>query len=46
VLQLGGEARMNMPGRLGGNWAWRMREDQLKAAPMDWLAELTGRYSR
>ncbi len=23
-LRLGSEARMNLPGRLGGNWAWRM----------------------
>ena len=24
VLRLGNEARMNYPGRMGGNWAWRM----------------------
>jgi len=24
VLNLGGEARMNFPSRLGGNWEWRM----------------------
>ena len=24
-LSLGNEARMNFPGRLGGNWTWRMR---------------------
>ena len=24
VLHLGGEARMNLPGSAGGNWAWRM----------------------
>lgn len=26
VLGLGGEARMNFPSRLGGNWEWRMSE--------------------
>ena len=25
VLHLGGEARMNLPGSTGGNWAWRMK---------------------
>jgi 4-alpha-glucanotransferase len=24
VLSLGGEARMNFPSKLGGNWEWRM----------------------
>ena len=24
-LHLGGEARMNFPGTVGGNWLWRMR---------------------
>ena len=24
ILGLGGEARMNLPGTVGGNWAWRM----------------------
>jgi len=25
ILHLGGEARMNLPGSAGGNWAWRMK---------------------
>ena len=25
VLHLGGEARMNLPGSIGGNWVWRMK---------------------
>ncbi len=29
VLELDTEARMNYPGRLGGNWAWRMGTDAL-----------------
>jgi 4-alpha-glucanotransferase len=30
VLGLGGEARMNYPSRLGGNWEWRMGEKDLR----------------
>lgn len=29
VLNLGGEARMNFPGKLGGNWGWRFTLDQI-----------------
>ena len=29
VLALGGYARMNYPGSIGGNWTWRMKPDQL-----------------
>ena len=29
VLGLGGEARMNVPGREGGNWGWRLEPGQL-----------------
>jgi 4-alpha-glucanotransferase len=28
-MRLGGEARMNFPGRLGGNWTWRLNPDLL-----------------
>ncbi|HNC07730.1 MAG TPA: 4-alpha-glucanotransferase [Anaerolineales bacterium] len=30
VLALGGEARMNFPSRLGGNWEWRMSENDFR----------------
>ncbi|GIW23943.1 4-alpha-glucanotransferase [Meiothermus sp.] len=30
VLGLGSEARMNFPGRLGGNWSWRYTEGTLE----------------
>lgn len=30
VLSLGGEARMNFPSKLGGNWEWRMKENDLR----------------
>ena len=29
TLNLGGEARMNFPGKLGGNWMWRFTWDQI-----------------
>ena len=29
LLDLGTEARMNFPGKLGGNWEWRMADDDL-----------------
>ena len=29
ILGLGGHARMNYPGTIGGNWIWRMKPDQL-----------------
>ena len=31
VLGLGGEARMNLPGTIGGNWLWRMKDGALTA---------------
>jgi 4-alpha-glucanotransferase len=31
VLSLGGEARMNFPSKLGGNWEWRMNEGDMRA---------------
>lgn len=31
ILNLGGEARMNFPGKLGGNWMWRFTWDQIDA---------------
>jgi 4-alpha-glucanotransferase len=46
LLQLGSEARMNLPGKLGGNWSWRMRRDQLATSALDWLADLTALYGR
>lgn len=30
VLGLGGEARMNFPSTLGGNWEWRMKDEDLR----------------
>lgn len=30
VLGLGGEARMNFPSKLGGNWEWRMNDEDFR----------------
>jgi 4-alpha-glucanotransferase len=32
ILELGSEARMNVPGRIGGSWRWRLAPGQLTAA--------------
>jgi 4-alpha-glucanotransferase len=41
LLNLGGGARMNVPGQAGGNWRWRLTADMLPRASFDWLGELT-----
>ncbi len=46
VLDLGTEARMNYPGRLGGNWAWRYSADALTPARQERLRDLAVLYSR
>lgn len=43
ILNLGGEARMNFPGKLGGNWSWRFTWNQIPEflpASLKKLAEL------
>jgi 4-alpha-glucanotransferase len=46
VLGLGSEARMNTPGRIEGNWNWRLRRGQLTAKHAARLRELTARHGR
>ena len=46
VLNLGGEARMNFPGKLGGNWAWRFSWDQVQPHLAGYYKELTELYER
>lgn len=46
LLALGSEARMNMPGRAAGNWAWRYSAEMLKDWHRDWLAHMTQMYNR
>jgi len=46
VLDKGTEARMNLPGRIAGNWGWRFTEGELTqqhAARLEELATLYGR---
>jgi 4-alpha-glucanotransferase len=46
VLNLGSEARMNVPGRAEGNWAWRCTSEMLSDASFEALADLTRRFNR
>jgi 4-alpha-glucanotransferase len=46
VLGLGSEARMNTPGTVEGNWAWRMREGDLTPAAAARLRDVTQRTGR
>jgi 4-alpha-glucanotransferase len=46
VLGLGSEARMNLPGRESGNWAFRFSWDQLNPAMVARLRELVDLYQR
>jgi 4-alpha-glucanotransferase len=46
VLNLGSEARMNFPGRLGGNWTWRFEWQQLNDDLTQLYKELTILYER
>jgi len=46
VLGLGGEARMNLPGRVSGNWKWRYRRDALTADLAARLKSLATIYDR
>jgi 4-alpha-glucanotransferase len=46
ILGLGTEARMNMPGRRGGNWAWRSAAAALTDEVKDRLAHMTDIYGR
>lgn len=46
VLELGSEARMNVPGAADGNWGWRFTWDQLHPGRAEWFASLAGETSR
>ena len=46
VLGLGGEARMNRPATLEGNWEWRMVADRLTPDLARKLREITEMYGR
>ena len=46
ILNLGKEARMNVPGRAEGNWRWRSTEAMLSDPRFEWLSELTKNAKR
>lgn len=46
VLDLGPDARMNVPGSAERNWVWRVTEEQMSALPAERLRELTCLYGR
>jgi 4-alpha-glucanotransferase len=46
VLELGSEARMNLPSTTGNNWKWRMREDPLRHDLAAKLREMNRMYGR
>jgi 4-alpha-glucanotransferase len=46
LLNLGNEARMNVPGRAQGNWRWRCPEEMLATRAFEWLRDLTNTSGR
>jgi 4-alpha-glucanotransferase len=46
LLNLGREARMNVPGRADGNWRWRCTEEMLSDPAFERLRSLTKNSSR
>ena len=46
LLNLGNEARMNYPSRLGGNWEWRMSKEVLSRDLQEKVKELNWLYRR
>jgi 4-alpha-glucanotransferase len=46
LLNLGKEARMNVPGRTEGNWRWRSTESMLNDPAFEWLRALTNSSKR
>ncbi len=46
VLGLGSAARMNLPGKMSGNWRWRYRRDALRPELSARLREMATLYDR
>jgi 4-alpha-glucanotransferase len=46
LLNLGADGRMNVPGRVDGNWRWRCTEGMLSASSFEWLRDLTKSSNR
>lgn len=45
-LNLGNEARINLPSTLGGNWKWRAKEEELSTELAKNIYKITKRYGR
>ncbi|HEV3006239.1 MAG TPA: 4-alpha-glucanotransferase [Pirellulales bacterium] len=46
LLNLGADARMNVPGQVDGNWRWRCTEEMLSTAAFQSLRDLTKSSNR
>jgi len=46
ILGLGGNARMNQPSRIEGNWRWRLLPDQFTPQLQDTIGDMTEMYGR
>jgi 4-alpha-glucanotransferase len=46
ILELGTEARMNIPGTMEGNWQWQFSWDQLTEKKANYLAHLVKLFGR
>ena len=47
LLNLGADGRMNVPGRVDGNWRWRCTETMLStSSSFEWLCDLTKSSNR
>lgn len=46
LLNLGDEARMNVPGQAEGNWRWRCNPKMLSDPAFEWLRDLTSATNR
>ncbi|MBN1300867.1 MAG: 4-alpha-glucanotransferase [Melioribacteraceae bacterium] len=46
ILNLGSDARMNFPGKLGGNWTWRFRKEDVNDQLAEAYKRMTDIYER
>ena len=46
ILGLGSAARLNTPGKAGGNWRWRLRKTDLTTDLAEQMAELAQATNR
>ncbi len=46
LLNLGNEARMNVPGHAEGNWRWRSTREMLSDPAFEWLLDVTKTWNR